>query len=68
MGTRATRNRGVDVEMTIIVEQIDKKQSMRDFMLVGIESSVASISLVKRFTIRPRGVESKKLMFALRTE
>lgn len=59
---RASRKKGVDVEMTIIVERIERKQSMRDLILDGIESSVASMSLVKRLTMRPSGVESKKLM------
>ena len=47
---------------------MDRKQSINDFMLDGIESSVASMSLVKRFTIRPSGVVSKKFISALKTE
>lgn len=54
--------------MTITVEKMARKQSIRDLMLFGIESSVASMSLVNRFTMRPRGVESKKLISALSTE
>jgi len=59
-GTRATRKSGVVVVMTKMVEKIENKHSTRVFMLYGIVSSVASMSLVNRFTMRPIGVESKK--------
>lgn len=65
---RATRNSGVDVDITMTVESIDKKQSISDLILEGIESSVASMSLVNRLTMRPNGVVSKNSMWALNTE
>lgn len=54
--------------MIIIVESIPKKQSINDLIELGILSSVASTSFVKRFTIRPIGVDSKNLRSLLNTE
>ena len=59
MGTMATRKSGVDLEMTTTTEAMLKKQERRDFMELGMDSSVALMSLVNLLRIRPVGVDSK---------
>lgn len=45
-----------------------KKHSINDLIELGMLSSVASISFVNRFKIRPIGVDSKNLKFPFNTE
>jgi hypothetical protein len=59
---RAARKRGVEMEIMAIVEIIERRHSISDLILYGMLSSVASMSFVKRLTIRPMGVESKNRM------
>lgn len=68
MGTKAARNRGVETDMIMTVESKERKQRTSDFILIGIDSSTASMSLLNRFTIRPSGVESKNRILVLSIE
>ena len=67
IGTKASINKGVDVQITIAIDKRLRTQSISDLIDDGIESSVASMSLVNLFTILPIGVDSKNLKLPLRT-
>ncbi len=60
IGTRDIKNNGVDIETMTIDRITMNRQRMSDLYDSGIEPSTASISLLKRFIIRPIGVDSKK--------
>ena len=68
MGTMATRKSGVDLEMTTTTDAMLKKQERRDFMELGMDSSVALMSLVNLLRIRPVGVDSKNRKGERRTD
>ena len=59
MGTRNIMRNGVVIEMTAITDKQLKKFPMNVRNVSGILFSVDSISLLKRFSIRPTGVDSK---------
>lgn len=68
IGIRAIRISGVEDDTMIIVERRDNEQSSKDSIELGMLLSVFSMSLVKRFTMRPFGVDSKNLKLLLSTQ
>lgn len=54
--------------MIVTVDKRPRKHSIKDLIEFGILSSVASISFVNLFNIRPIGVDSKNRKFPLNTE
>ena len=68
IGTSASRNQGVEAEMSKMVDRTLKRHLSKVRNDSGIPLSVASTSLLKRFMIRPDGVESKNSIVLLRIE
>ena len=68
IGMIAAKNIGVDTVMRRTVETTLKQQASSVENESGIPLSVASTSLLKRFMIRPDGVESKNSIVLLRIE
>ena len=58
IGMSAIRNGGVDVEITMMTESKLRRLDRRDLMLNGITFSMAFMSFVNRFRMRPVGVDS----------
>ena len=65
IGMIAAKNIGVDTVMRRTVETTLKQQASSVENESGIPLSVASTSLLKRFMIRPDGVESKNSIVLL---
>lgn len=59
-GSRMARKNGVLTLMTTTELRLDRKVIRKAVMVAGITWSIMSMSLEKRFVIRPMGVESKK--------
>ena len=59
-GTSTRRKIGEPTLMTITVHRLASIVCSQALMVAGMTMSIISMSLVKRFVIRPRGVVSKK--------
>lgn len=60
MGAKTARNRGVLYAITIGTHSTRKRHVNQAWKLIAIRVSITSMSLLKRFKIRPPGVLSKK--------
>jgi hypothetical protein len=60
MGTTTLRNRGVLMDMIMMLVKASKAEPMRSLNDMGMMNSMAFMSLLNRFRMRPMGVASKK--------
>lgn len=68
IGTKAVMAKGVVIEITIIVVIPSQIQNVKSLNDVGIENSIAFKSLLKRFMMRPMGVDSKNCMLLVKID